>query len=284
MASLPTSKIVEYSSNRAILSRQRSRPGPRHTAGEVVSRLNYDRNPIAALALSTDTSVLTAIGNDYGYKQVFARQIIALGHPDDVFIPISTSGRSANILRAIETARSRCLVVVGFTRRSGGEMRLRCDFCLHAPSDSTQLFQQLHITAAHIICGSSKSDCSRKTDPADPDDQLPGLHSPHRRLRKKRFSTGGWSIPADTGLRPSSCRQCLRAESTQKVHRTRAYDAAGIVVWAGAEVSVEPAPADTGGVRWYACFGLEYDASDRPASRSATAWRAARLSHGGFPN
>jgi D-sedoheptulose 7-phosphate isomerase len=124
-----------------------------HIAGEMVARLNCDREPMAALALTTDTSVLTAIGNDYGYEQVFARQIFGLGRPGDVFIAMSTSGRSANILRAIDAARERRLVVVGFTGRSGGEMRSRCDFCLHAPSDSTQLIQQLHIVAAHIICG-----------------------------------------------------------------------------------------------------------------------------------
>jgi D-sedoheptulose 7-phosphate isomerase len=124
-----------------------------HIAGEMLSRLYRDRAPLAAMALTTDTSVLTAIGNDYGYERVFERQISGLGRRDDVFIAISTSGRSANILRAIATARERRLVVVGFTGKSGGEMRLRCDFCLHAPSDSTPLIQQVHIMAGHIICG-----------------------------------------------------------------------------------------------------------------------------------
>jgi D-sedoheptulose 7-phosphate isomerase len=123
-----------------------------HIAGEMLSRLNYDRAPIAALALTTDTSVLTAIGNDLGYEKVFARQIIALGAPGDVFIAISTSGRSANILRAIDAARERRLLIIGFTGKTGGVMRSRCDFCLHAPSDSTPLIQQIHIMAAHIIC------------------------------------------------------------------------------------------------------------------------------------
>ena len=124
-----------------------------HIAGEMLSRLYYDRAPIAAVALTTDTSVLTAIGNDYGYEWVFERQICGLGRRGDVFIAISTSGRSANILRAIDAARERRLIVVGFTGRSGGEMRSRCDFCLHSPSDSTPLIQQVHIMAAHIICG-----------------------------------------------------------------------------------------------------------------------------------
>ena len=124
-----------------------------HLAGEMLSRLNYDRAPAAALALTTDTSVLTAIGNDYGYDQLFERQILGLGCPGDVFIAISTSGRSPNILRAIDVARQQRIVTVGFTGMTGGEMPSRCDMCLRAPSDSTPLIQQIHITAGHIICG-----------------------------------------------------------------------------------------------------------------------------------
>ena len=124
-----------------------------HLAGEMLSRLNYDRAPAAALALTTDTSVLTAIGNDYGYDRLFVRQILGLGRPGDVVIAISTSGRSPNILRAIDAAREQQIIVVGFTGRTGGEMPPRCDLCLRAPSDSTPLIQQMHITAGHMICG-----------------------------------------------------------------------------------------------------------------------------------
>jgi D-sedoheptulose 7-phosphate isomerase len=124
-----------------------------HLAGEFLSRLNYDRAPAAAIALTTDSSVLTAIGNDYGYDRVFERQVLGLGVPGDVLIAISTSGRSPNILRAIDAARRKGLVVVGFTGRSGGEMSTRCDVCLCSPADTTPLIQQLHITAGHIICG-----------------------------------------------------------------------------------------------------------------------------------
>jgi D-sedoheptulose 7-phosphate isomerase len=124
-----------------------------HLAGEIVSRMNYDRAPAAALALTTDSSVLTAIGNDYGYDRLFERQILGVGCPGDVFIAISTSGRSPNILRAMDAARERGIFTVGFTGRSGGEMASRCDLCLKAPSDSTPLIQQIHITAGHIICG-----------------------------------------------------------------------------------------------------------------------------------
>jgi D-sedoheptulose 7-phosphate isomerase len=124
-----------------------------HIAGEFLSRLNYDRAPAAALALTTDSSVLTAIGNDYGYDRVFERQILGLGAAGDVFLAISTSGRSPNILRAIDAARDKGLAVIGFTGRTGGEMAGRCDLCLHAPSDSTPLIQQIHIIAGHIVCG-----------------------------------------------------------------------------------------------------------------------------------
>jgi D-sedoheptulose 7-phosphate isomerase len=124
-----------------------------HLAGEMLSRFRYDRAPAAAIALTTDTSVLTAIGNDYGYERLFERQILGLGCAGDVFIAISTSGRSANILRAIDAARQKRILTIGFTGRTGGEMSSRCDICLHAPSDSTPLIQQIHITAGHVICG-----------------------------------------------------------------------------------------------------------------------------------
>ena len=124
-----------------------------HIAGEFLSRLNYDRAPAAAIALTTDSSVMTAIGNDYGYDHVFERQVLGLGRPGDVLIAISTSGRSPNILKAIAAARARGIFVIGFTGQSGGDMAPECDLCLCAPSDSTTLIQQLHIIFGHIVCG-----------------------------------------------------------------------------------------------------------------------------------
>jgi|SRR6267154_2764816 D-sedoheptulose 7-phosphate isomerase len=124
-----------------------------HIAGEFLSRLNYDRAPTAAIALTTDSSVLTAIGNDYGYERVFERQVRGLGQEGDVLLAISTSGRSPNILRAIAAGRELGLVTIGLTGSTGGEMAAQCDLCLHAPSDSTPLIQQIHITAGHVICG-----------------------------------------------------------------------------------------------------------------------------------
>ncbi len=124
-----------------------------HLAGEFLSRLHYDRAPVAAVALTTDSSVLTAIGNDYGYEQVFERQVLGLGRPGDALIAISTSGRSPNILRALRAAGQSGLVAIGFTGSGGGDMPGLCDLCLRAPSNSTPLIQQLHITAGHIVCG-----------------------------------------------------------------------------------------------------------------------------------
>lgn len=124
-----------------------------HIAGEFLSRLNYDRAPVAAVALTTDSSVLTAIGNDYGYEFLFERQVRGLGRPGDVFVGISTSGNSPNILRALEAARAAGLVAIGLTGQSGGAMTNGCDLCLRVPSSSTPLIQQVHITAGHIICG-----------------------------------------------------------------------------------------------------------------------------------
>ena len=124
-----------------------------HIAGEFVSRFCFDRGPLAAIALTTDTSVLTAIGNDYGFEQVFERQVRGLGHRGDVFLAISTSGRSPNVLAALRASREMGIVTVGFTGASGGSMRELCDICLHAPSDETPQIQQIHIVAAHAVCG-----------------------------------------------------------------------------------------------------------------------------------
>ena len=123
-----------------------------HIAGEFVARLNFDRNPLPAIALNTDTSVLTAIGNDYGYEHVFERQVRGLGRPGDVLIAISTSGRSANILAALKTAREIGITAIGFT--GGGERAVTayCDLCLAAPCMETPLIQQIHIVCAHAMC------------------------------------------------------------------------------------------------------------------------------------
>jgi D-sedoheptulose 7-phosphate isomerase len=123
-----------------------------HLAGELISRFHYDRPGLPAFSLSTDTSVLTAIGNDYGYEYLFARQIEAAGNPGDVFIGISTSGRSPNILKALQAARMKGLLTVGLTGSGGGQMPELCDHCLRVPSDSTPRIQEGHISIGHTIC------------------------------------------------------------------------------------------------------------------------------------
>lgn len=124
-----------------------------HIAGEFLSRLNFDRAPLPAIALTVDTSVLTAIGNDYGYDQLFERQLQGLGRPGDVLICLSTSGRSSNILRALRRGRAMGLVTIGFCGGQDTDMPGLCDIALRAPSEQTPLIQQIHITAAHIVCG-----------------------------------------------------------------------------------------------------------------------------------
>jgi D-sedoheptulose 7-phosphate isomerase len=123
-----------------------------HLAAELVNRFNYDRPGLPAFALSTDTSILTAIGNDYGYEHLFARQIEAVGSAGDVFLGISTSGRSPNILSALRVARAKGLVTVGLTGRSGGQMAEHCDYCLRSASDCTPRIQEGHISIGHTIC------------------------------------------------------------------------------------------------------------------------------------
>ena len=124
-----------------------------HIAGEFVSRFAFDRPGLAAIALTTDTSILTAIGNDYGYEKLFARQLQALGNQGDVFICYSTSGKSPNILLALREARSKGLVCVGLTGNRGGPMRELCDHILEVPSADTPKIQEGHLVLGHILCG-----------------------------------------------------------------------------------------------------------------------------------
>jgi D-sedoheptulose 7-phosphate isomerase len=123
-----------------------------HIAGELVSRFNFDRPGLAAVALTTDTSILTAIGNDYGYERLFARQVEALGRRGDVFIAYSTSGKSPNILQALRTARERGLVCIGFTGNREAPMPALCDHVLATPSADTPKIQEGHLVMGHILC------------------------------------------------------------------------------------------------------------------------------------
>jgi D-sedoheptulose 7-phosphate isomerase len=123
-----------------------------HIAAELTGRFLRERQPFRALALHVNTSALTAIGNDYGYEHVFARELSAHARPGDVFLAITTSGNSQNILRAIEAARKSKAMVVGLTGESGGQMRATCDLCICVPSKSTARIQEMHITIGHAIC------------------------------------------------------------------------------------------------------------------------------------
>ncbi|MFQ5649799.1 MAG: D-sedoheptulose 7-phosphate isomerase [bacterium] len=124
-----------------------------HIAAEFVSKFNMERNALPAIALTTDTSILTAIANDYDFKFVFARQIEALGQPGDVALGISTSGNSPNVIKGVETAKEKGLTTVGFTGQNGGKLKHAVDYCFRVPSDSTPRIQEVHITVAHAICG-----------------------------------------------------------------------------------------------------------------------------------
>lgn len=123
-----------------------------HVATEFVSRFKHERAALPAIALTTDTSALTAIGNDYHYDQVFARQVRALVRPGDMAVGISTSGTAASVLNGILAAHECGARTVGFTGERGGRLRDLADICYHAPSDDTALIQQAHITVWHAIC------------------------------------------------------------------------------------------------------------------------------------
>lgn len=133
-----------------------------HLAGELVNRFRFDRPGLPAVALTTDTSVLTSIANDSGYDQVFARQVEALGRSGDVFWAFSTSGRSPGILAALDVARRRKLVTIGFTGQAGEDMIGRCDIALAAPSRDTPRIQEIHALIGHILCELIEEDFFRK--------------------------------------------------------------------------------------------------------------------------
>jgi D-sedoheptulose 7-phosphate isomerase len=134
-----------------------------HTAAELVGRFKKERRALPALALTTDTSALTALGNDYGFETVFSRQVEALGSKGDVLIVISTSGNSPNILKAVEAARLKKITPVGFSGGDGGQLRHLVDHCFLARSSETPQIQEVHITALHAVCEAAEEElCSRQ--------------------------------------------------------------------------------------------------------------------------
>ena len=123
-----------------------------HIAGELIGRFKINRRPLPAIALTTDTSVITAIANDFGYETCFARQIEALAKPGDILLAFSTSGNSKGILNAVQVAKSLRAITIGFTGKDGGLLKSVVDICLKIPSDNTPRIQECHITVGHIIC------------------------------------------------------------------------------------------------------------------------------------
>jgi D-sedoheptulose 7-phosphate isomerase len=123
-----------------------------HMAAELIARFKHDRKSLPAIALTTDTSVLTAVANDYDFQQVFSRQVEGLGHRGDMLIAISTSGKSKNVLEAVRQAKRQGLTTVGMTGGSGGPLRDMVDICFVSQSSETSHIQEIHITALHAIC------------------------------------------------------------------------------------------------------------------------------------
>jgi D-sedoheptulose 7-phosphate isomerase len=134
-----------------------------HIAAEFVSRLMFDRAPLAALALSESGPILTACGNDYGFEQVFARQVLALGRAGDVLLALSTSGNSANLLAAAAAARAQGMITLGFAGAAGGAMLAQFDHVFRAQDENPQIVQQLHMAAAHAVLGAVEQRMFRET-------------------------------------------------------------------------------------------------------------------------
>jgi D-sedoheptulose 7-phosphate isomerase len=123
-----------------------------HIAAEFVNRFKMERPPLPAVALTTDSSILTSIGNDYDFNDTFLKQVSALGNENDIVWGISTSGNSENVVRALREAARNDIKIIGFTGRDGGKMKGLCDIIFQSPSENTARIQEIHIAAAHIIC------------------------------------------------------------------------------------------------------------------------------------
>lgn len=145
------SKSLRYGGKLLIAGNGGSASQSQHLAAEIVGRYTKERMGYPAVALTTDTSIITAIGNDYGFNEIFRRQIEALGKRGDIFLAISTSGNSPNVLSAMEEAKKRGLVVVALTGRNGGKMKDLCDYHLNIPLKDTPRIQEFHEIIIHII-------------------------------------------------------------------------------------------------------------------------------------
>ncbi len=147
-----TAKAMQNGNKLLVAGNGGSAADAQHLVAEFVVRLTVNRPALRAIALTTDTSILTAAGNDFGYDTVFARQVEALGQSGDVFLGISTSGNSKNILAALKQAAQQGITTIGFTGGDGGEMRSLCEYNVVIPSDVTMNIQESHLALEHIFC------------------------------------------------------------------------------------------------------------------------------------
>ena len=145
-------KVYKNGNKTLIAGNGGSAADAQHIAGEFVSKFYFDRPGLASIALTTDTSIITAIGNDYGYEKLFSRQVQANGVTGDIFIGISTSGNSTNVIEALKECKEKGIITVGLTGEKGGEMAEICDYCIKIPSNETPRIQESHILIGHIIC------------------------------------------------------------------------------------------------------------------------------------
>ncbi len=154
VAAIAAALVTAFRAGRSVLlfGNGGSAADAQHLAAEFVNRFKSDRPALPSIALTTDTSILTSIGNDQDFARIFARQIEAIGRPGDLAVGLSTSGRSPNVLEALRAARARRLVTVGFTGEGGGGMRELCDHLVVVPSRETPRIQEVHILVGHIVC------------------------------------------------------------------------------------------------------------------------------------
>ncbi|MFQ7238913.1 MAG: SIS domain-containing protein [Roseburia intestinalis] len=161
-AGMRLAQIIKQGNKVLLAGNGSSAADAQHFAGEIVGRFLMERNAIPALSLCVDPSVMTCIGNDYGYEEVFARQVQGLGKEGDAFIGISTSGNSENIIRAITEARKKNMFVVGFLGKDGGKIKDLCDVALVVPSNSTPRIQEIHTFTVHLLCEMIEKEAFKK--------------------------------------------------------------------------------------------------------------------------
>jgi D-sedoheptulose 7-phosphate isomerase len=164
-ATMSIIKVFQTSHKLLLAGNGGSAADSQHLAAEFVNRFNFDRPGLPAIALTTDTSILTSVGNDSGFNTIFSRQIEALGTPGDLFIGLSTSGNSPNIVEALSVCRKKKMFSIGLTGATGGQMKDLCDICIMVPSDETPRIQEVHILIGHIICSIAEEELFRNLKP-----------------------------------------------------------------------------------------------------------------------